>query len=1564
MANDAIKTSQLGIVTTLSSNDRVVVLTNPASSAQTQTISLANFANSLVANAFPIANSTQLGVIKVGAGLSIAANGVLTAPMPVANTSSYGVIKVGNNLSINATGYLSACSGIPQTGGSAGYVLTSDANGNGSWQPFGAIYNVNIINDRNSYTITANDSVLFVDPNAVDHDITIILPIDAAIEGKEILIKNINPGASHKVTVITDAGVQYGSNYLENPVTGNFVVSYDIKEKGEGETWIHDGTVYRHIATERAIPIFYTDANTYAQVVVKNNSAGNNASGDLVVYGNNGDEVGGTGPFIDMGIDSNTYSNSQYSLFEPSDAYIYTGNANLLIGTDDPAKQIQLFAGGTQKANKKLTINSSSVGVSINFIPTANNVYTLGNSSMRFQSIYVGGNSVVFADQNPEYPDQILTVGNGVFYVTNSGNTTQQSNAGFAVGNFLLQNNVIALTNSSAVFYLGSTAGTGNLVINRPIVVYSTGTNTNPTFAVSRDGRLTIAVANSISAFDAGAVNITGTTDGAYQAITNPGGMLHITGNDGVTTRVTLDSFGSNSFPIISGRAARGTANTPSNIQANDTLFRISAIGWAGGNNFSLPSTSVGPTTIEAQALENFSNTGIGTQWNIYNANVGTLTKTLVASFNTHGLKMQSTNSGITFTDNSFQNTAFNSSSAVTKINVGTGLTQSGNVGIVGIDSTAVLSVAGTANQISVSNVGGNYTLSLPQNIGTSSNVQFSTITVTNLTVTGTSTIANSSSVANAVLNLAYNSSNSSQIDNGGITLGNTSSTYYVSIKYNLSNNVWTTGNSNFITKNLTVTSNVTGNNAYFNNALHAGGAYIGYDFPNATIQADCNINGYNQIVEQNHNSGTQASSDFVAVNDTGNDASNYIDMGINSSTYANNDYSMGGPNDGYLYVNGGDLDIATQTAGKAIKFFTGNTTSSALTATVNTSGISVVGNVVATNFTGTLIGTANNTNYVGSVTATNVVSNAQLSANLANYQTLAGLASNVATFGYQTTAGLAANVATFGYQTTAGLSANVAKLTANLATYIIANTGLISNSSGVFVDNAYIISVASGADNDNSYQTVASLPSSVLALTANNTTYVGSVTAANVVSNAQLSANLSNYQTTAGLSANVATLTSNNTSYIGSVSAANVVSNAQLVANLGNYVISSYLSTTLSGYQTSAGLSANVATLTSNNTSYVGSVSAANVVSNAQLVANLANYQTSTGLSSNVATLTANNTSYVGSVTAANVVSNAQLFSNLANYTTTSALSANLANYQTSTGLSSNVATLTANNTSYVGSVTAANVVSNAQLVANLANYVTATNLSNNLANYQTSAGLNANVSALGYINATAAHTFTAVQTFAANLTINTNAGIIANGSVGLAGQFLKSNGSSVYWSNTVPDYQVFSLEADRSLLTANTTQTLFGVGVTLASNTKYRYFIYATVYKANTSPSSTGALQFAITNSTSSATLARSYYVTNPCAANTSQTTLMNAQQMSQNITTGFNTLTTITNSNTGATWYNMVIDGTLDVTTGGTINPQIGFTHTANLGSSTVLQAGATMEIWPVGNATSNAVIGTWA
>jgi hypothetical protein len=88
------------------------------------------------------------------------------------------------------------------------------------------------------------------------------------------------------------------------------------------------------------------------------------------------------------------------------------------------------------------------------------------------------------------------------------------------------------------------------------------------------------------------------------------------------------------------------------------------------------------------------------------------------------------------------------------------------------------------------------------------------------------------------------------------------------------------------------------------------------------------NTNTYAETNIQNINAGTSASSDYVATADNGNDTTNYIDLGINSSAYSDSSYTITSTNDGYLYVNGGNLALGTQTVAKSIKFHTGGTLS------------------------------------------------------------------------------------------------------------------------------------------------------------------------------------------------------------------------------------------------------------------------------------------------------------------------------------------------------------------------------------------------------------------------------------------------------------------------------------------------------------------------------------------------------------------------------------------------------------------------------------------------------------
>ena len=85
--------------------------------------------------------------------------------------------------------------------------------------------------------------------------------------------------------------------------------------------------------------------------------------------------------------------------------------------------------------------------------------------------------------------------------------------------------------------------------------------------------------------------------------------MLHVTGLDGVSSKVMNDSFGTGTYSVFVGRGGRGTANSPSPSQSGDTLARFSGSSYAGSNT-SFISTGVG--RMDIITLENASDTNRG----------------------------------------------------------------------------------------------------------------------------------------------------------------------------------------------------------------------------------------------------------------------------------------------------------------------------------------------------------------------------------------------------------------------------------------------------------------------------------------------------------------------------------------------------------------------------------------------------------------------------------------------------------------------------------------------------------------------------------------------------------------------------------------------------------------------------------------------------------------------------------------------------------------------------------------------------------------------------------------
>jgi hypothetical protein len=133
------------------------------------------------------------------------------------------------------------------------------------------------------------------------------------------------------------------------------------------------------------------------------------------------------------------------------------------------------------------------------------------------------------------------------------------------------------------------------------------------------------------------------------------------------------------------------------------------------------------------------------------------------------------------------------------------------------------------------------------------------------------------------------------------------------------------TGNivaGNVSISNLAAAHNMNATTGTFYGDIHSDGAlYIGTPAgtvlgSDVVIQVTANAGQYSQTNFQNINSGGRASSDYILTADNGNDTTHYLDMGITSSGWDGSETNvLAGlvPNNGYLYVQDGNLTLGTR---------------------------------------------------------------------------------------------------------------------------------------------------------------------------------------------------------------------------------------------------------------------------------------------------------------------------------------------------------------------------------------------------------------------------------------------------------------------------------------------------------------------------------------------------------------------------------------------------------------------------------------------------------------------------
>jgi len=152
------------------------------------------------------------------------------------------------------------------------------------------------------------------------------------------------------------------------------------------------------------------------------------------------------------------------------------------------------------------------------------------------------------------------------------------------------------------------------------------------------------------------------------------------------------------------------------------------------------------------------------------------------------------------------------------------------------------------------------------------------------------------------------------------------------------------------------------GKTLYANNALYVGTG--GTQLTNVVAQLVGTDSSFTQISQQNINSG--GSADFVITADNGTNASYYVDLGMNGSTFSDPTFSSMSKNDGYLFIHGsadhsgstGNLVMGTVSVGANIVFIAGGLTSSDIVGNINKNSFNffkdtyVTGNVSVNNVT------------------------------------------------------------------------------------------------------------------------------------------------------------------------------------------------------------------------------------------------------------------------------------------------------------------------------------------------------------------------------------------------------------------------------------------------------------------------------------------------------------------------------------------------------------------------------------------------------------------------------------
>lgn len=378
---------------------------------------------------------------------------------------------------------------------------------------------------------------------------------------------------------------------------------------------------------------FAGEAENYLQVNLQNDAS--NGSSDYIVTGDNGTDVTN---YIDLGFAGSTYNYPGYTVYKPADGYLLvqggtdssTHGGNLVMGVVTQNRDIVFFQGGSTDAN---VVAKFSYGNG--FKLTQKPIIFADGTTQNTAAATLNYSQASYAQANTNANDINYITSINTLQNTNITNVNTKAQASFDLAN----------TNSNTITYITGVNTSQNTYASAAFAKANAAlANTTGTFA----GDLTIAgslkttglisLNNSSFATDTSFLSLTASNNFVTVAPSNTNYMIHVTGKANSVTRVVLDSFGQNTYPVVVGRMGRGSAATPAATLAGDVLMRVVGNGYTG-TQFAASS----PSKIDFVAAENFSDTNRGTRIEFWNTQNGSTTIQKIASFNSDTVEFTGT---------------------------------------------------------------------------------------------------------------------------------------------------------------------------------------------------------------------------------------------------------------------------------------------------------------------------------------------------------------------------------------------------------------------------------------------------------------------------------------------------------------------------------------------------------------------------------------------------------------------------------------------------------------------------------------------------------------------------------------------------------------------------------------------------------------------------------------------------------------------------------------------------------------------------------------------------------